>query len=318
MQAAKGQDRALQHSEDLRLALAAAAREVADLQSQAAVAAAGLEGPAVAALQAVSREAQHWRDAAEGRVAAAQQAEAELRREAAQLQQRALANRSGTAQGLQQLLAAYVQRRRQTTEEEQGGGSTAEQVPAAVPVSEQPAVPATGPVTWQAAVAVQPSLPAAVPAPVPPSLPAVQYSAASSAQQHAHALQPAVPAVERIFGLPAASPRTGAELQAPPQPQPATAGAAAGMPPSRTASDILAAYRARQQQRSSAGGSAVAAASRSRSSSLSHEVSGAAASEDSEGAGPVMAGAAAQLPAEGNEPSTYSIDGFVTDESSKF
>ncbi|PRW58983.1 basal body [Chlorella sorokiniana] len=100
--AAKGQDRALQHSEDLRLALAAAAREVADLQSQAAVAAAGLEGPAAAALETTSREVQRWQEDAEARVAAAQQAEADLRREAAQLQQRALANRTGTAQGLQQ------------------------------------------------------------------------------------------------------------------------------------------------------------------------------------------------------------------------
>jgi len=61
LQAAKGQDRGLQYSEDLRLALAAAVREVADLQSQAAVAVAGLEGPAAAAVQAASQELQPGR-----------------------------------------------------------------------------------------------------------------------------------------------------------------------------------------------------------------------------------------------------------------
>ena len=50
VQSAKAQDRALQHGEELRLALAAAVREVADLQEQAALAAAGVDGPLAAPL----------------------------------------------------------------------------------------------------------------------------------------------------------------------------------------------------------------------------------------------------------------------------
>lgn len=301
-QAIKSQDRALQHSEELRLALAAATREVADLQSQAALASAGLEGPAAAALQAASQDAQRWREAAEARLAAAQQAEGELRREAAQLQQRALASRTGTAQGLQQLLASYMQHR-QRTEEEVGDG---------VGAAELPTAPAPAPVGLKPA--------AAAPAAVQPALPPAQFGGAGVVQQQAATPQHPPYAAERIFGSLAPATQPVTEPQVNQQPQPAAAAPAGSMPPSRTASDILAAYRARQQQRSSAGGGAIpAAAARSRSRSLSQEGSREAAAEASEGAaaggGPAgPAGAAAAM----SEPSTYSIDGFVTDESSKF
>lgn len=229
LQAAKAQDRALQHAEDLRLALAAAAREVADLQQHAALAAAGAEGAQAAALAAASADAQRWREGSEARVAAARREEERLRQEAAQLQQRVLANRTAASQGLQQLLALYVQGRRQASSSE---GETASELGYDSPADQQP---------------------------LPPAAPAATPATAARAMQ---------PQLAQLGSQLASLQSQLAQL--PSQP-PAAAGSAAA-PPSRTSSQILAAYRARQLQRSSTGGPG-AAPSRSRTTSLSQEAS---------------------------------------------
>lgn len=261
----------MQHGEELRLALAAAAREVAGLQEQVTLAAAGLEGPQASALQAASRDAQRWREAAESRIAAAREVEEGLRREAAQLQQRAVANRTGTAQAMQQLLATFVASRRHSQQgpEEEGNGTVLE-----------PRWPGMLAAMLPSSVAAVPAAGAAMPA--------------SQEQQQQRAAQP-VPA---LAGLAAASqPPTQLHKPQPPQPLEQLAvqpQASAGPPrlPSRTASDILAAYRARQQRSMAGGSSAVAHATRSRSTSLSQEASEASTAGDGGG----TAGGAGELP----------------------
>ena len=66
-QAGKWQEQCLQQCEELRLALAAAAREVADLQQRAQLAAAEASGPLGLALASAASDAQQWREAARAR-----------------------------------------------------------------------------------------------------------------------------------------------------------------------------------------------------------------------------------------------------------
>lgn len=260
-QSAKGQDRALQHCEELRLALAAAVREVADFQEQAALAAAGVEGPLAASLQALSRDAQRWRDSADARVSAAVQEEERMRREAVQLSQRALANRTAAAQGLQPLLASCVLGQQQAAEPD--ADSSAERSPA-VP---QEAVPTAAPPSGSRRQAVQQEQQhrqALLPLPQQHAV-ATQAHAQQQWWQQQEAAHAAL--------VQAAAAGTASSLQ---QTDYAAAGAAA-KPPSRTSSDILAAYRARQQRSSGGGGgsaSAGMAAGTSRGTSLSPEASG--------------------------------------------
>lgn len=229
--------------------------------------------PLAASLQAVSRDAQRWCEDAEARVAAAKLREDELQREAVQLGQRVLTNRTGTAHSLQRVLAAHMQSRRQS-EEGSGGSSPDEPLLHAVP-------------------------------PTAPRAAAHQLAAERSA--HVKGTD---------AGLPPARSMPAPEKQHPPQP-PAPQQVAQPPPqlPSRTASDILAAYRARQQQSSSRCGGGTDDA-RLRSTSQGQEAAGAASTEGgSEG----VEGAAAELAqtgavavteaaAAGGEPSCYTVD----------
>ncbi|KAL4425468.1 hypothetical protein ABPG75_009484 [Micractinium tetrahymenae] len=324
----KAHDRALQHAEELRLALATAAREVADLQQQTVLAAAGAEGPLAAALQAACRDAERWCENAEARVGAARQAEEGLRREASKLQQRAVASRAEAAARLQHVVGTLVAGRRQALAVVAGatGGdsSSAEESPlvqAAAPASApvQPAVGRTaGPLFGaglhaqqvqqveqrvQLAQQQQQEQPEAwdsSPPPLPRALPVQHPAPVPSAQ-------PAAPAGSS-FGL------LTSLFQQPAQalPQHTTAAAVgngeASKPPSRTASDILAAYRSRQQQRSASGSGAGALGlgGPSCGASLSRETS---ASEEAGSAGQQPAAAAAAAAGEAVSPPPLAAGG---------
>jgi hypothetical protein len=323
VQSAKAQDRALQHGEELRLALAAAVREVADLQEQAALAAAGVDGPLAAPLQAASRDAQRWRDGAEARISAAMQEEERLRREAVQLSQRALANRTAAAQGLQQLLASFVHGRQQAAEPD--ADSPAERSMVAPQEAATTVVDPSGS-RQQAVQHEQQHWRVRLP------LPQQQQTATQAhAQQQWWQQQEAAHAAL----VQAAVAGTGSAMQ---QPGSAAAGAAA-KPPSRTASDILAAYRARQQQSSGSGiGGAAAgmAVSPSWGTSLSQEassepegmpaadiaVAAAAAADECKDRGPApeqqaASEAAAEAPVAAATDSYYVSD-FTSDDSGRF
>lgn len=347
-QAAKLQDRTLQQAEELRLALAAAAREVADLQQQAALAAAGAEGPQAAALQAASRDAQRWREGVEARVDAARQQEEGLRREAAQLQQRALASRTCMAQGLQQLLAARMQSRRQSDAAEHEQGCCPPEVPPAAPweAAGTESAGLTRKAVGLPSVAERPGAWAPQPAQQQQPHPPLSARPPMQLQQ----LPPAVPAAVLQYANPLAIPYSS-DASTPHDTSPrAQAGAAAppGPPavPSRTASDILAAYRARQQLRSSGGGAAqaVVSARRSGAGSSQDEAPAGGGAEAEDEAEADAAGASQQQQAPGDaaagvqdqdsgaavggmgaaaatvaEPSTFTVDDdFPSDDSSRF
>ena len=294
----------LRHAEELRLALGAAAREVGDLADAAALAAAGTAGPPAAALAAAGHDAQRWRECAEGRVQAARMAEEGMRRDAAQLQQAAVANRSAAAAGLQQLLGAMVQGRQGMLQPapHSGDSSSAEEtLPAPAALAPPPVPAATSPPLWggqlNAAVQAQQvqrlekkQAPQQL-APLARQTQAVQQHAAEAQQQQQQQQQP-LPAAP----APAAATHSFSNSVYQPQ-QPAatlpahTARGDAPKPPSRTASDILAAYRARQQQQRLSAGSG-AGQPPSRRSSLSPETSASREVSSSEEASAAAGGAA--------------------------
>ena len=186
MQSCKAHEAALQHTEELRLVLRAACREVEALQQQAELAAKGLEGPLVAALSAVRRDAERWRETAEAQMGAAQREEERQRRAVVQLRQRAVSNRSSAALALQQLAAS----------------------PARQPASQQ-------------------------------LLPA--YLVQADADRAPEAVEP--PHRAALYEQ-----QTTQQQQTQQQPQTQQQASVPRSPSSRTSSDILASYRARQQQ----------------------------------------------------------------------
>lgn len=282
VQSAKAHDRVLRHGEELRLALASAAREVADLHQQAALAAAGAEGPLAGALQAASRDAERWQEGAEARVEAAKREEAGLRREAAQLRQRALASRTAVAQGLQHVLAAHARAGQQAGGEDSDDGSPADAPPAPQHGAPEPAGagPAVRPV--QPAGSVQGSRQPAAQLAVDQRGRGAAQQAPASAPWEAPWMRQPLPASAVQPPPPALPPQQQAV-------QPASLGAsgslwlqpgvdAAHKPPSRTSSDILAAYRARQQRAAGGGGGG-------RDGTLSSSVSREASAGEPEAAG---------------------------------
>lgn len=256
----------LQHAEELRLALATAAREVGDLQQQAALAAAAAEGPLAAALQAACRDAAQWREQAEGRVGAARQAEEGLRREASKLQQRAVASQAVAAAQLQHVLGTLVEGIQAAVDVVGAAGndsSSAGQSPIALAAAAAaaPTQAAAGHVAAPLfGIGLQQRDQHALPAQraqqrqeqsdawesSPPPLPAM------------HTMQPpaaASSAPHLLSGGTTSGLGTGLLQQGPAA---AVSQWDAPRPPSRTASDILAAYRARQQHRSASSGGAAA------------------------------------------------------------
>lgn len=270
-QSLKAHDRVLRHAEELRLELATAAREVADLQQQAALAAAGAEGLLAAALQAACRDTEQWGQRAEGRLAAASLTEESLRREASKLQQQAVASRVGAAAQLQRavgtLVAGGCQAAGAGMDAAGDDSSSGDESPtlrkaaaasaAAIPSAGHAAVALFGlgnqQADWQHhnALRAQRQLQQAEvlessPPPFAPSFPGQQSIATSSAQ-------PSMPGGS-AFGAAASLLRQDSRSEQAPAAPVSQVDASKLL--SRTASDILAAYRARQQPRSATGGGA--------------------------------------------------------------
>jgi hypothetical protein len=303
MQSLKGQDLGLSQVEELRLSLAAAAREVADLQQQAALAAAGIEGPLAAALEMACRDARQWAEAAETRVDAAKEEEQGLRQQALQLRQRALANRTAVAEGLQQVLHAYEQPAEQEQsdielwDEVETSGQQMVLVPAhgsdvlgaaaALPVAGRPADSVTGALGQQRS---SEPLSSAAQQEQPRQQQGQQRQQRQlDRQQHRQQDSPMNGTVSRGGSL---WDQYQAQQQQQQQQQQSLPGPAA-KPPTRTASDILAAYRARQQGNKAAsegrqGGLGSRGSSDSQEAAAGDEMS-------AEAAGSTQAGAAGAL-----------------------
>lgn len=282
LQSLKAHDRALQHAEELRLALGTAAREVADLQQQAALAAAGAEGPLAAALLAACRDAKLWLEGAKARVGAARLAEEGLRRDATKLQQRAAARQAQAAGQLQHVIGKLMMGGRHlaataaadvaggdstSSEESPRGQATSSESGAAWPGAGHRAGPLFGSALLRPAPQQQwdPHCDWEL---RPPPVPQARVA------QHLAAPLGATPPPDSSPSRPLQQP-----AQVPPQQAAATLPSQghATKPPSRTASDILAAYRARQQPRSASGSSGAVLGqggpSRGASCSLSRESS---------------------------------------------
>ena len=261
------QEQALQQCEDLRLALAAAEREVADLQQQAEQAGAAWScaevAPGLAPLLNSAREVGQWREGARHLMQSACEREENLRSQLARLRAQAAANRGSVAQQLQRLLAARTTGRASAGADSEGGLG-AEPAPGTFVGGAAPGSELTGSPESEHGL---------VPAASPTPLHTVHARHMEAGPRHGDDDPAAADSSQLGPGSRPSSasgstrgdsgPGAGSSQPQPrlhTHPAPVSAAAAGGAtaddqqgpslraPVSRTTSDILAAYRARQQQ----------------------------------------------------------------------